>query len=350
MRRYKDEQILVVANLSRFAQHVELNLRDYQGLVPVEMFGQVEFPAAGDGTYSLSLGPYGYYLFSLTAPRPIELPRSGAGERGVPAMKVAHRWDDAVRGPQRSQLEALLPGHLLGRGWYRGGGRTLRTVELLESVELPGTPVPTLLTGVRIDYGEGDADVYALPLAFAEGPAGEEIMQRQPFSAVTRVLGGQEGLTYDAMYDPGLNTSLLNLFTGGRRLTGVRGSVIPTLLPDHAAIDMDTIRRPNPRRADQNRAETTFGDKLVLTLYRQLEFGPHADWEIGRHLAAVRFAYTRPIKGLFEYQPTYGEPMTLGTLHENVPVQSDGWQYTLHAVGRFCERRLSATGPAPDVP
>src|SRR5213595_1042461 len=59
VRRYKDEQILVIANLSRFAQHVELNLREYLGLVPVELSGQVEFPPAGEGPYSLSLGPYG---------------------------------------------------------------------------------------------------------------------------------------------------------------------------------------------------------------------------------------------------------------------------------------------------
>ena len=44
VRRFKDEQVLVVANLSRFAQHVELNLKDFQGLVPVEASGGVEFP------------------------------------------------------------------------------------------------------------------------------------------------------------------------------------------------------------------------------------------------------------------------------------------------------------------
>src|SRR5262249_21099755 len=128
------------------------------------------------------------------------------------------------------------------------------------------------------------------------------------------------------------------------------GIVIATLLPDNAPVDMEAVGPPNPRRADQNRAETTFGDKLVLTLYRHLEFGPHADWEIGRHLAAVRFPYTRPIKGLLEHRLTFGETLTLGTLHDNVPTQSDAWQYTLHALGRFCERALSATIPAPDIP
>ena len=43
----------------------------------------------------------------------------------------------------------------------------------MESVELPGTVAPTFLSGVRVEYSEGDPEVYALPLAFAEGPAGD---------------------------------------------------------------------------------------------------------------------------------------------------------------------------------
>jgi maltose alpha-D-glucosyltransferase/alpha-amylase len=65
VRRFKDEQILVVANLSRFAQHVELNLKDFQGLVPVEASGGVEFPAIGEWPYLLTLAPRGWFWFLL---------------------------------------------------------------------------------------------------------------------------------------------------------------------------------------------------------------------------------------------------------------------------------------------
>ena len=47
LRRYGDETILVVANLSRFVQPVELDLPLFQGAVPVELFGQTDFPASG---------------------------------------------------------------------------------------------------------------------------------------------------------------------------------------------------------------------------------------------------------------------------------------------------------------
>ncbi len=344
------ETILVVANLSRFPQHVELNLRDYQGLVPVELFGHVEFPAIGELPYLLTLGPYGMYWFTLSVPRPIEVTRTGPGhERSVPSVAVRHGWEDAVRGAARSQFEALLPAHLLGRGWFRGGGRVIKAVELLEAVRVPDAAPPGYLSGVRVEYAEGEPDVYTLPLAFAEGPAAEEVLAKQPFAALARVHGAADGLIYDAMYDPGLDAALLKLLAGGRRLTGARGVLQTTLLPEAAAAAADP-GPPQPRYADQNRAETVFGDKLVLTLYRQVELGPHADWELGRHLAAVGFPHSRRVVGLLEYRTATGDLLTLGTLHQYVHAQSDLWQYTLHALGQFFERALSAPGPAPDVP
>ncbi len=48
VRRFGEETILVVANLSRFVQFVELDLSAHKGLVPMEMFGNVPFPPIGD--------------------------------------------------------------------------------------------------------------------------------------------------------------------------------------------------------------------------------------------------------------------------------------------------------------
>src|SRR5689334_24336325 len=65
IRRFRDEQILVVANLSRFVQHVELDLSASRGCVPVELFGRAMFPPIGEGRYPLSLGPHAFYWFEL---------------------------------------------------------------------------------------------------------------------------------------------------------------------------------------------------------------------------------------------------------------------------------------------
>ncbi len=65
VRQYEKERVLCVANLSRFAQPVSLDLPQLQGLTPIEMLGYVEFPKIGAGSYCLSLGPYGFFWFEL---------------------------------------------------------------------------------------------------------------------------------------------------------------------------------------------------------------------------------------------------------------------------------------------
>jgi maltose alpha-D-glucosyltransferase/alpha-amylase len=66
LREYEGTTLLCVANLSRFAQYVELDLREFAGRVPVEMIGRVRFPPIGELPYLLTFGPHGWLWFELT--------------------------------------------------------------------------------------------------------------------------------------------------------------------------------------------------------------------------------------------------------------------------------------------
>jgi maltose alpha-D-glucosyltransferase/alpha-amylase len=66
LRCNEAETILVVNNLSRFVQPVELDLTNYLGYTPVELFGETAFPRVGKAPYFLSLGPHTFYWFRLT--------------------------------------------------------------------------------------------------------------------------------------------------------------------------------------------------------------------------------------------------------------------------------------------
>jgi maltose alpha-D-glucosyltransferase/alpha-amylase len=66
VREFGDDRVLCVANLSRFPQPVELDLRRYAGYRPVEMTGEVSFPNIGDLPYLLTLPGHGHYWFALT--------------------------------------------------------------------------------------------------------------------------------------------------------------------------------------------------------------------------------------------------------------------------------------------
>jgi maltose alpha-D-glucosyltransferase/alpha-amylase len=63
------DRILCVNNLSRFPQPVELDLRRFMGVTPVECMGGVTFPPIGELPYLLTLPGHGFYWFQLPPPR-----------------------------------------------------------------------------------------------------------------------------------------------------------------------------------------------------------------------------------------------------------------------------------------
>src|SRR6266545_4618016 len=72
IRKGESQTVLVVNNLSRFVQPVQLDLRHYDGWTPVEIIGETRFPPIGQLPYFLTLGPHGFYWFRLEEPRAAE--------------------------------------------------------------------------------------------------------------------------------------------------------------------------------------------------------------------------------------------------------------------------------------
>jgi maltose alpha-D-glucosyltransferase/alpha-amylase len=66
LRELEESRILCVANLSRFAQYVELDLSRFDGCVPIELIGRVAFPPIGQLPYLLTMGPHDFFWFELT--------------------------------------------------------------------------------------------------------------------------------------------------------------------------------------------------------------------------------------------------------------------------------------------
>jgi maltose alpha-D-glucosyltransferase / alpha-amylase len=78
VREFGDDRVLCVNNLSRFPQPVELDLRRYEGVVPIEMLGGMHFPKIGELPYLLTLPGHGFYWFTL--------PSVQAGPAGAPTQ------------------------------------------------------------------------------------------------------------------------------------------------------------------------------------------------------------------------------------------------------------------------
>ena len=97
IRRTDDERLLVVANLSRFARSVELDLGEHAGWRPMELFGRSPFPAIGaDGRAALTLAPHAFLWFELTPPRSDDVPARPAA--GPPPRLAIDRWASVLDG------------------------------------------------------------------------------------------------------------------------------------------------------------------------------------------------------------------------------------------------------------
>jgi maltose alpha-D-glucosyltransferase/alpha-amylase len=65
VREWEGQSILIICNLSRFAQPATVDLREWEGQVPVELIGETPFPRISSMPYQLTLGPYMFLWFRL---------------------------------------------------------------------------------------------------------------------------------------------------------------------------------------------------------------------------------------------------------------------------------------------
>ncbi len=112
IRRWQDEQLLVVANLSRFVQYVELDLSRWRDMAPVELFGRTRFPPIGELPYFLTLGPHAFYWFHLER---VGVPEGRREAR--PLIEVGEGWETVFEGAARGRLEEVLAEYLQQVPW-----------------------------------------------------------------------------------------------------------------------------------------------------------------------------------------------------------------------------------------
>jgi len=344
LRRYEDEQVLCVANLSRFAQPVDLDLSALEGATPVEMLGYVQFPRIERQPYRLSLGPYGFFWLELH-PRP-EAAEGRSEEDAVPLL--AESWQSVLEGFGRSQLEALLPEYLARQRWFGAKARRIRATRIADWGELPGSAA--VLALAEVQYESGDPDTYLLPLATAYGADADRLRQNASNAILSPVVSHRgRGLLHDATLDDLACSALLALIeTGGQAawrhgtIRGLPGTALPALCGAP-----DTQLAPARMSAEQSNTSLIYGDRLILKLYRRQQAGPHPESEINRYLTETAgFDGVPAFAGTIEYQPGGGEGSTVALLQGLVANEGDGWTLALEELERYYEN--CARVPVPE--
>jgi maltose alpha-D-glucosyltransferase/alpha-amylase len=349
VRRYGDETILVVANLSRFVQGVELDLSAFKGSTPVEMFGQVEFPAVGDLPYFITLGPHSFYWFSLV-PQQTE----GDGEAEAPLLSInAGSWDAIFYDGRVAQLERVLPQYLRPRRWFGAKARKIKGVSLSDSIMIPFGEGVAYLAIVSVQYTEGNGEIYLLPMAYASGERAAQLLAEQRQNVIARLAIGQgqePGVLYDPLAERDFARAMIDLILSRRRLKGSSGGELgghPTRALRAILAQTESLE-PQLMRGEQSNSSLSFGGTLIMKLFRKVDSGTNPDLEISRFLTEEQsYANTPPLAGAIEYERQGEEPITLALLQGFVPNEGDAWSYTLDALSRYFDDTLASPDLSP---
>lgn len=354
VRRYEEERILVVANLSHTVQQAHLDLSEFAGYRPVELFGRAEFSPVTDGHYTFTLGPYGFYWFSLQS-EPVEALVARALPAEEPGVVPVLR-----RSPQRlfekpgwPYLEGLLTDYIKNRRWFRSKARSIRSSQVRDVVPVPGPDLTAYFVFHEIEFVEGEPETYCLPLVVSSGEPADALARERPHAIVARLGGGgsDDGALIDAMEDCDFCHRLLDAIGRRRRFKGRTGDIVT--MPTRAFKGMrgprDELLECSPIRAEQTNTSVVFGDRLIMKLFRKLESGVNPDLEIGRFLTEnTDFAGVSQVAGAIEYRQAKAEPTSLAILQAFVRNEGDAWRHTLDSLDSYFEYVLAH--PTVQVP
>jgi maltose alpha-D-glucosyltransferase/alpha-amylase len=339
IRQYGDEAILVVANLSRYVQAAALDLSQFRGMVPVELFGRTEFPQVSDHPWFVTLGPYEFYWFALErAPEPIEV----VPERARPTVTLARDRQGRPTDAALAGLAYLLPRFLPTRRWFAGKARRIRGATVTDVIGVPGTEAWLLLA--RVEYTDGDPETYQLPLALARAEEAARVEDETPNAVFANVRGDGDGVLYDATFAPHFARALLDWMGHRRRARGHNGILTGSATgPGRSRAELASAMRgpTSVLKGEQSNTSIVYDQRFVLKLFRRVEEGLNPDLEVSRFLTESRaLANPPPLAGSLEYRGS-AQPMTVGVMHGYVVNEGEAWSYTLDQARAYVERMLA---------
>jgi maltose alpha-D-glucosyltransferase/alpha-amylase len=363
LREFGEDTILCVANLSRSAQPVELNLAAFKGRVPVEMLGRTAFPPIGDLPYLLTISAYGFYWFRLATDaavpswhehivsideRPVLVLFDGwtslFRERVVP-------WRIGMAEKTRTQFEVdTLPRYIETQRWYAAKGTAIDRARITEQVLWQEGKVSWLMALVELDGAEERAS-YFVPLALAWEERDDERVKNLSTAAVVKIRQqANVGVIGDAFADELFCRAVVAAMAAGREIPMSQGKLQfrPTAaFSEIAGPDFAELPVERPRGSSSNTV-VNMRERLMLKGYRRLRVGMNPELEMGLYLTeVVHYANCAPLAGVLEYIANDGQTRLLAMLQAYVANQGDGWTYSLEYMRRHLEQYR--TTPAGDA-
>jgi maltose alpha-D-glucosyltransferase / alpha-amylase len=333
VRSWREQHVLVVANLSRFVQHVAIDLSAYGGRVPVDVFGRGPFPAITTEPYTLTLGPHGTIWLELTSTE------ASNAQPGVPMLSVRERCDELLHQPRRADFEGVLAGWIETQLVFHTRRRPVLRAALADAFDVEDGTAALWALVVCAEFSVGEPQLFLLlvrcladdhPASCGERPLAE-----------VRTASGQRFLLRDVLNSAEGALAIVRQTATKRHCRGLQGELrmatedeVPALRP--LAATVITLDRPS------GNAVVALDDALVVKLYRQVEAGVHPEVEFGRMLRSAAVPHVPPFVASLNYE--WRDPgrrtATIGVIHRFEANEGEAWTRSVAAAGAFLEQAL----------
>lgn len=339
-RSYKNQRVVVVANLSQFSQATTLDFSAYKNCDVTEVFSQNRFKNSVDREYPITIGPYGYFWFQIDT---VEKKESSSASGELPLFQSDLSWERTFSDYENVRFleRKVLQNFIRKCRWFGGKAKTISKVSINQLIPVKADGEMHYLSIIEVHYVQRLPELYFLPIYFASSDSLFEKVEYTAQSVICRAdFQGKTGFLVDSSYDKGFRDFLFQAMDRKVRMKVDEGtlefnsSVFVKLNSEQ--VDSKILK------AEQSNTSIIYNDKYFFKFYRKIEREINPDLEIIRFLSEnTNFRNSPKYAGSIEYHDNNGQVMVFGLLQEKVENQGDSWVMTTDSVGRFYERVMA---------
>lgn len=326
-RTYENTSILVITNLSRFPQATELDLSNYKGITPRELFHQERFPTIHNNRYTVTLNPYGYFWLSLSSGLPLE------EHSHMTVLKLKNNWTEILYDPFKERFEnEILPQFLATRHWFNKDA-TIQQVNIKHRFAIDGSYIIVIEVSFVDDLTTA---CYNLPISFYPITPDTALTAEIQRSIIAKVeIHGKQGLIIDSLHDQNFHQALFRFIINTKRAMNKEGSLQGFITKK---IERETKDVSAYVKSDRGNSSIQFGQSYFLKLYRKFEEGLNPDMDMDIYLSEhSSFKNVPPFIGGVVHTSSLNAVSSIAILEEYVPHNGTGKEITKEYLTRFFE-------------
>lgn len=346
VRSYQGESILVLCNMSKHSQSLELNLKQFKGVQPVEIFSQNKFFEVTEEPYQFTLGPYGYYWFLMEQSEEVDdIPK----DRVIPELESTIEWDAFFEHytAKRNFEKKILPNYLRAMRWFGGKSKKIVSCEVSRFPVIEVNNIKSYLLTIDLRYTDGLPETYFLPVIFITNPERMIHFIKNETRSVLCYLKTptKEGIIIDALFSEYFRNELFWLIknnhtmrVSGGTLKFEAGKILAELDIDKEEIVSEVLK------AEQSNTSVIYNNQFFFKIYRKLDIDINPDLELVRFLSErTDFKNAPRYGGGIQYEDFGANYTILGLMQNKIPNQGEAWVPMVETLSRYYEKVLSKT-------